>query len=70
MINNARAEADAMTSRGSDGKVLPSTERADYDHHGKRSSVPLSEGEGCNYEDVDMDALSRHRAVNLKRGSI
>lgn len=69
MINNARAESGAMTGRNGDSKVLPSTESATYDQEGKRASVPLSDGEGSNFDDVDMDALSRQRAA-MKRGSI
>ncbi|KAF7514747.1 hypothetical protein G7054_g15038 [Neopestalotiopsis clavispora] len=70
MVNNARAESEAMASRGSDGKILPSTERSEYDQDGKRASVPLSDGEGSTYDDVDMDHLSRRRSVNMKRGSV
>jgi hypothetical protein len=70
MVNNARAESEAMANRGADGKVLPSTERSEYEHEGKRASVPLSDGEGNAYDEVDMDALSRRRSANMKRGSI
>ncbi|KAK8082503.1 hypothetical protein PG996_001284 [Apiospora saccharicola] len=71
MINNARAESDAMSGRGGDGKVLPSTERADYDHSAKRNSVPLSEGEASNFDDVELDGMTRRRgSSHFKRGSI
>lgn len=70
MINNARAESDAMSGRSSDGKVLPSTERNEYDHDAKRDSVPLSDGEASNYDDVDMDGMHRRTSSHLKRGSI
>ncbi|KAK6081976.1 homeobox domain-containing protein [Seiridium cupressi] len=70
MVSNARAESEAMASRGGDSKVLPSTERGEYEHDGKRASVPLSDGEGSTYDEVDMDALSRRRSANMKRGSI
>ncbi|KAI1492080.1 hypothetical protein F5X96DRAFT_429101 [Biscogniauxia mediterranea] len=65
MINNARAESDAMTSRGGDSKALPSTERLEYDHEGK-----LSDGEGTNYDDVEVEPVKRRRATSMKRGSI
>lgn len=71
MINNARAESDAMSGRGGDGKVLPSTERADYDRNAKRNSVPLSEGEASNFDDVELDGMTRRRgSSHFKRGSI
>ncbi|ORY69852.1 homeobox domain-containing protein [Pseudomassariella vexata] len=73
MINNARAESDAMTGRGDSAKVLPSTERLDYEQHHdnkRRDSVPLSDGDASHYDEVDIDALSRRRASNMKRGSI
>lgn len=70
MINNARAESDAMSGRSGDGKVLPSTERNEYDHDAKRDSVPLSDGEASNYDDVDMDGMHRRTSSHLKRGSI
>ncbi|KAI1213051.1 uncharacterized protein F4807DRAFT_309766 [Annulohypoxylon truncatum] len=60
MINNARAESDAMTVRNSDGKLLPSTERADYDPDCK----PLSD---C---DVELESMKRRRINNVNRGSI
>lgn len=70
MISNARAETDAMSGRGGDSKVLPSTERIDYDNDGKRASVPLSDGDGSAFDDVDMDTLNRQRTSHIKRGSI
>lgn len=70
MVNNARAESEAMATRGGDSKVLPSTERAEYEHEGKRASEPLSDGEGSAYDEVDMDTLARRRSANMKRGSI
>ncbi|KAI0887467.1 uncharacterized protein GGS22DRAFT_109784 [Annulohypoxylon maeteangense] len=60
MINNARAESDAMTVRNSDGKLLPSTERADYEPDCK----PLSD---C---DVELESMKRRRINNVNRGSI
>ncbi|KAI1854718.1 hypothetical protein JX266_000836 [Neoarthrinium moseri] len=70
LINNATAESNAMAGRSSNGKVLPSTERVDFEHDSKRSSVPLSDGDGSNFDDVDMDMLSRRRSANMKRGSV
>jgi hypothetical protein len=67
MINNARAESDAITARTGEGKVLPTTERIDYADKG--SSVPLSDGEGSAF-DEDMDALKLRRGAHVKRGSI
>ncbi|KAK7727649.1 homeodomain superfamily [Cytospora paraplurivora] len=66
MINNARAESDAMSSgRSQDGKVLPSTER-DYEADGKdRHSPTISDGGDSTYDD-DLDA--RRRSAQLKRG--
>ncbi|KAI0128436.1 homeobox domain-containing protein [Xylariales sp. AK1849] len=70
MINNARAESDAMTGRGGDGKVLPSTERSEYERDMKRPSVSLSDGEASNFDDVDMDTITRRRSSNMERGSV
>ncbi|KAK2050819.1 homeobox domain-containing protein [Colletotrichum somersetense] len=66
MISNARAESDAMSSRSGESKILPSTERSEYDD-GKRSSVPLSEGEAF---DEDLDSLKHRRSAHIKRGSV
>ncbi|KAK0710921.1 homeobox KN domain-containing protein [Lasiosphaeris hirsuta] len=68
MINNARAEANAMTARSADGKVLSSTERGDYDMDGKRDS-PLSDGEGSAFDD-DIESLKHRHAANMGRGSV
>lgn len=66
MINNARAESDAMSSgRSQDGKVLPSTER-DYDADGKnRHSPTISDGGDSAFDD-DLDA--RRRPAQINRG--
>lgn len=69
MIDNARTESKAMASHGGDGKVLPSTERVEYELDGKRASAPLSDA-GSVYDEVDMDTLSRRRSANMKRGSV
>jgi hypothetical protein len=58
MINNARAESDAMKGRcgggNGDSTVLVSTERGP-DYVDKRDSgLPLSDGEGSGYDD-DMN---------------
>ncbi|KAI0840555.1 hypothetical protein F5Y06DRAFT_243071 [Hypoxylon sp. FL0890] len=66
MINNARAESDAMTVRGGDGKLIPSTERTDYDSDGK----PLSDGEGSPFRDVELESIKRRRVTDINRGSI
>ncbi|KAI1062809.1 hypothetical protein LB507_005945 [Fusarium sp. FIESC RH6] len=70
MINNARAETDAMSgARGGDMKVLATTERGDFDH-GKREPVgPLSDGEGATY-DEELEALSQRRPGTMGRGSV
>ncbi|KAK0645865.1 hypothetical protein B0T16DRAFT_428843 [Cercophora newfieldiana] len=69
MINNARAESDAMSSaRGVDGKVLTSTGRSDYDLSSKRGS-PLSDGEGSPFDD-DIEAIKRRHAATMNRGSL
>ena len=67
MINNARVESDAMSGRGADGKVLPSTERPDL--RGKREGLALSDGEGGNY-DEDIESLKQHREPTITRGSV
>ncbi|KAH8673957.1 hypothetical protein BX600DRAFT_433561 [Xylariales sp. PMI_506] len=69
MINNARAESDAMNNRGTEGTALTSTERIDYRHDSKRGSVPLSDGGSSNYDDADLDTIAR-RTTDMKRGSI
>ncbi|KAI1429273.1 hypothetical protein F5Y12DRAFT_710178 [Xylaria sp. FL1777] len=73
MINNARAESDAMNGRAVDTNNLSSTERerecererGDYDPGGKQHS----DSEGSNYEDLEIESAKRHR-TDLKRGSI
>lgn len=65
MINNARAESDAMTVRG-ESNLLPSTERIDYEPESK----PLSDGEGSTYREVELESLKRRRVTNINRGSI
>lgn len=55
MINNARAETDAMTGRTGDNKILPTTERHDLD---------------SGSYDEDIKAYQQQRAPNLKRGSV
>lgn len=64
MINNARAESDAMSGRGADGKPIPSTERLDYDLEGK-GATPLSDG-GDSAFDEDLE----RRRSSMKRGSV
>ncbi|KAI2636408.1 hypothetical protein GGS26DRAFT_493831 [Hypomontagnella submonticulosa] len=66
MISNARAESEAMTVRGGDGKPLPSTERADYEP----DSQPLSDGEGSPFRDVELESIKRRRVTGIDRGSI
>ncbi|KAF3770237.1 Homeodomain-like protein [Cryphonectria parasitica EP155] len=65
MLNNARAESDAMTSRTTDGKLLTSTERGDYDDSKPRQSPTTSDGGDSPFDD-DMEA--RRRSQHLKRG--
>lgn len=60
MINNARAESDAMAGRNPDAKVLATTER---------DSAPLSDGEGSVFDD-EIDNLKRRHTANLSRGSV
>lgn len=69
MINNARAESDAMCGRGVDDKVLPSTERADG-RDPNRASIHLSDGEASLFDEADIDSVHQRRSSNLKRGSV
>ncbi|KAK4448605.1 hypothetical protein QBC34DRAFT_111523 [Podospora aff. communis PSN243] len=71
MINNARAESDAMSSaRGVDGKALSATDRnVDYDLGSKRDSIPLSDGESSPFDD-DIEVMKRRHAVSMSRGSV
>ncbi|KAF4992995.1 hypothetical protein FGRMN_6799 [Fusarium graminum] len=70
MINNARAETDAMTgARGGDMKVIATTERGDYDHSKREPAGPLSDGEGATY-DEELEALSQRRPGTMGRGSV
>ncbi|CAH0043210.1 unnamed protein product [Clonostachys solani] len=55
MINNARAETDAMTGRTGDNKILPTTERHDLD---------------SGSYDEDIKVYQQQRTPNLKRGSV
>ncbi|KAI1661951.1 hypothetical protein F4813DRAFT_177904 [Daldinia decipiens] len=66
MINNARAEADAMTVRSADSGLIPSTERADYDTDGRL----LSDEEPGATGDVELESIKRRRTTGNKRGSI
>ncbi|KAI0847789.1 hypothetical protein F5Y00DRAFT_110676 [Daldinia vernicosa] len=66
MINNARAEADAMTVRGAENNLIPSTERADYDTDGRL----LSDEEAGATRDVEIECIKRRRVNGSKRGSI
>ncbi|KAG5913603.1 hypothetical protein E4U53_004829 [Claviceps sorghi] len=74
MINNARAESDAMTTRShginhGHGTVLKSTEHTG-EHGGRRDDgFPLSDSEGGAYED-DIHTLHQRRGGNLERESI
>ncbi|KAH7041073.1 uncharacterized protein B0I36DRAFT_379896 [Microdochium trichocladiopsis] len=66
MINNARAESDATSSRENDDRILPSTERDAYGSS-KRATGHLSDGEGSLYD----EELSHHaRASHIQRGSV
>ncbi|KAM5345467.1 hypothetical protein ACJ41O_011329 [Fusarium nematophilum] len=70
MINNARAESDAMTgARGSDMKILATTERGDFEHGKREPAGPLSDGEGATYEE-DLETLGQRRTSNMGRGSV
>ncbi|KAI1752315.1 homeobox KN domain-containing protein [Xylaria castorea] len=60
MINNARAEADAMKGRSGDGKCLSASERNDHDRGGTEGSV---------YEGLEIKP-DRHRTLSLKRTSV
>ena len=66
MINNARAESDAMSSRSTDGKVVPSLEGPEYVGKG---GTPLSE-DGRNGSDDERVDLAGRRSGHLKRGSV
>ncbi|PFH55606.1 hypothetical protein XA68_17953 [Ophiocordyceps unilateralis] len=72
MINNVRAESEVMSSRGvvgGEGDMLASTERSS-EYTGKRGEgLPLSDGEGCSY-DEDMRGLRKRRAGELSRESV
>jgi hypothetical protein len=79
MINNARAEADMLsTSRGIDGKIMPSAERHEHYHHHSHHqhqhddarSAHLSDGEIGRYDNDRLESLERRRAANLDRGSV
>ncbi|KAF4334205.1 PTH12 [Fusarium beomiforme] len=70
MINNARAETDAMTgARGGDLKVLATTERGEFDNPKREPVGPLSDGEGATY-DEELEALSQRRPGAIGRGSV
>lgn len=74
MINNARAESDAMNGRSGgssgDGSVLASTEQGS-DYGGKRDDgLPLSDGEGEGSYDDDVHGLHRRRPTDLSRESV
>ena len=76
MINNARAEADAMSGRGGDGKLLGPGEQSHYTEE-KRASLPLSDGDEYDEDDhvggqssrPPKDSDRRDRS-QIKRGSV
>ncbi|KAK3333512.1 homeobox domain-containing protein [Cercophora scortea] len=74
MINNARAESDATSARSAGGKLLSSTERAEYQidkAKRRRGSRPLSDGEGSPFDEDDgLENLKRRHTTNMSRGSI
>lgn len=70
MINNARAESDAIAAgRSAEGKVLPSTEAAEFESRRKGGSGSLSEREGSPFED-DIESVEQRRDDTMKRGSV
>lgn len=72
MINNARVETDATSGRGSEGNILPTTERHEM-HHGGTRSMTLSDGEGAAHGglyDDDGDSLHGRQSTTIKRGSV
>lgn len=73
MINNARAESDAMNSRSSagngDGTVLASTEQPTGYGIKRDEGLPLSDGEGGSFDD-DANDLRRPTRAHLERGSV
>lgn len=66
MINNARVETDAMSSRAGDGNILPSTERHEIHVHGGKKSLTISDGDSGHYD----EDIQRHRTAGIKRGSV
>ncbi|KAI1131625.1 hypothetical protein F5Y10DRAFT_262004 [Nemania abortiva] len=66
MINNARAESDAMNCRVVEGKTLPPNERIDHD----RDSKHHSDSEGSHDDDITIKQVKQHKPTNMKRGSI
>ncbi|KAJ8128240.1 hypothetical protein O1611_g5395 [Lasiodiplodia mahajangana] len=66
MINNARAESDAMNSRAGENKGLSSNKRIKHDHDSKHHS----DSEGSNYEDPDIKSAEQQQPTVMKRGSI
>ena len=71
MINNARAESDAI--RNPEGKAMdgmPSREHMDsYGRDMIKRDSPLSDG-GSGYDDVDIEEMHQRRESAMKRGSI
>ncbi|KAK2592528.1 homeodomain super [Conoideocrella luteorostrata] len=69
MINNARAESDAMNGRSCDGSVLASTEHGS-EYGGKRDDgLPLSDSEGGVYDD-DLNSIRQRRGGQFERESV
>jgi len=67
MINNARAESDATSIRSTDGKMLTSGERVDFDD--SKGDSPVSD-DGRNCFEAQLDDMKRRRAGHMKRGSV
>ncbi|WQF90352.1 Putative Homeobox domain-containing protein [Colletotrichum destructivum] len=64
-ISNTRAQL-TMSNRSGESRILPSTERGEFDD-GKRFSVPLSE---TDVFDEDLDSLKHQSSAQIKRGSV
>lgn len=69
MMNNARVESDVISGgRAADGKVLPSTERSEFENT-KGESGNLSDGEGSPF-DEDFEGFKHRGSASMQRDSV
>ncbi|KFA67407.1 hypothetical protein S40285_00213 [Stachybotrys chlorohalonatus IBT 40285] len=70
MINNARAESDAMNAHAGEGKILVSPDRALYGRENAKMDPRASNDIDSGVYDDDLDNLGQRNPMHYKRGSV